>query len=300
MKNKKFALLSCIVSSVILFGLLGVAVASRNTAEENIIKRRQVIPSATEAPAPSSVPASPSESIEIPEVSSEEASSEVTPEEIMADGLIGVYLNAGEPEQERTTYAEGFYYEPLSDALIEFITGISYPAESASEGLTPAILPGDLSYLHILYYNFDMEPVEGELIVNKALAQDFAEIFCGLYEGCYPIEKVRLVDCYGGDDTLSMEDNNTSCFNYRNVQDSNSLSQHAYGRAIDINPFYNPYVVGDYISPAGSEIYTDRSRDFPYKIDKNDLCYKLFTEHGFEWGGNWKTMKDYQHFQKKR
>ena len=102
-----------------------------------------------------------------------------------------------------------------------------------------------------------------------------------------------------------MEDNNTSCFNYRVVDGTNSLSKHALGRAIDINPFYNPYVVFDkngtgetYISPGGSEIYADRSQNFPYKIDENDLCYKLFKEHGFTWGGNWNSSKDYQHFQK--
>ena len=106
-----------------------------------------------------------------------------------------------------------------------------------------------------------------------------------------------------GDDTASMEDNNTSCFNYRVVDGTTKLSKHAYGLAIDINPFYNPYVVpqsdgSTYISPKGSEAYTDRSADFPYKIDENDLCYRLFKEHGFTWGGNWNSCKDYQHFQK--
>lgn len=99
-----------------------------------------------------------------------------------------------------------------------------------------------------------------------------------------------------------MEANNTSCFNYRVVDGTSSLSRHAYGLAVDINPLYNPYVTYPNgkrrVSPAASEIYADRSLDFPAKIDKNDLCYQLFTEHGFTWGGNWKTMKDYQHFQK--
>ena len=123
-----------------------------------------------------------------------------------------------------------------------------------------------------------------------------------LYQASYPIERIRLIDEYGGDDTLSMEANNTSCFNYRVVDGTSSLSRHAYGLAVDINPLYNPYVTYPNgkrrVSPAASEIYADRSLDFPAKIDKNDLCYQLFTEHGFTWGGNWKTMKDYQHFQK--
>jgi hypothetical protein len=100
-----------------------------------------------------------------------------------------------------------------------------------------------------------------------------------------------------------MEDNNTSCFNYRVVEGSTSLSKHAYGLAIDINPLYNPYITYENdgslsVSPASAKAYADRSISFPYKIDENDLCYKLFTEHGFTWGGNWNSVKDYQHFQK--
>ena len=99
-----------------------------------------------------------------------------------------------------------------------------------------------------------------------------------------------------------MTANNTSCFNFRLVEGTTSLSKHALGLAIDINPFLNPYVSTKngqpYVSPPGSEYYADRSNVFPCKIDENDLCYKLFTAHGFTWGGHWKTMKDYQHFQK--
>lgn len=196
-------------------------------------------------------------------------------------------------EQDATL---SFYYEPLSEDIITKITGISY-VENDNIALE------DLQYVHILHYNFENEVVEGELICNKAIAQDLLEIFYSLYLAEYKIEKVRLIDEYNGDDTASMEDNNTSCFNYRVVDGTTKLSKHAYGLAIDINPFYNPYVVfqsdgSTYISPEGSEIYTDRSADFPYKIDENDLCYKLFKEHGFTWGGDWNSCKDYQHFQK--
>ena len=100
-----------------------------------------------------------------------------------------------------------------------------------------------------------------------------------------------------------MADNNTSCFNYRTVPGKSKLSNHSYGRAIDINPLYNPYVRTKdgkvLVSPQNAEEYADRSADFPYKIDREDLCYQLFTEHGFEWGGAWNSSKDYQHFEKK-
>jgi len=189
-----------------------------------------------------------------------------------------------------------FYYEPLSEEIINRINGISY-VENENISLD------ELRYMHILHYDFEDEIAEGELICNEAVAQDLLEIFYELFQAEYEIEKVRLIDEYDGDDSASMEDNNTSCFNYRVVDGTTSLSKHAYGLAIDINPFYNPYVVfqsdgGTYISPKGSEKYADRSLDFPYKIDTEDLCYKLFKEHGFIWGGNWNSCKDYQHFQK--
>lgn len=215
-------------------------------------------------------------------------------------------------------YKEGFFYQPLSDDVIRRITGISYPVDEETAPLLSfeavnivpdkdglAISYDDLCYMNVLYYNFDGEMATGELICNRKIAQDLVEIFYELYVNEYQIEKIRLIDEYNGDDTASMEDNNTSCFNYRLVDGSSNLSKHAMGLAIDINPFYNPYVVFNrdgsgqtYISPKGSEVYADRSQNFPYKIDENDLCYKLFTAHGFIWGGNWNSMKDYQHFQK--
>lgn len=198
----------------------------------------------------------------------------------------------------RVTYKTGFYYEPLSDTLKDYITGVSYPAEGAVQ-----IDYADLNYLHVMHYNFEGEAVEGEIICNAAIAQDLAEIFYELYIAEYQIEKITLIDNYSGDDTASMEDNNTSCFNYRTVDGTDKLSKHALGLAIDINPFYNPYVRytkdgGQLVSPEGSESYADRTSSFPYKIDTEDLCYRLFIEHGFTWGGNWNSSKDYQHFQK--
>lgn len=213
--------------------------------------------------------------------------------------LTGLSLNGELMADARITWEEGFYHEPLSDGLVEYITGVSYPEDL--EG--PAILTGDLSYVHVLYCDFEGNPAEGELICNQAIAQDLVEIFYELYKAEYQIEKIRLIDEYGGDDDLSMEDNNTSCFNYRVVSGSSSLSRHAYGLAIDVNPLYNPYITYNKdhtinVAPAAGEDYADRSKSFPYKIDESDLCYRLFKEHGFTWGGDWNSCKDYQHFQK--
>lgn len=202
---------------------------------------------------------------------------------------------------DRIILTDGFFYEPITPEIEARIRGISYPEDDSDIAITL----DELSYVNVLYNDFNGGISRGELICNDSIAQDLVEIFEELYRSGYQFEQIALIDEYGGDDTLSMEHNNTSCFNYRVVDGTDNLSKHAYGLAIDINPFYNPYVVFNkdgsgetYISPKGSEVYTDRSKDFPYKIDENDLCYKLFIEHGFTWGGNWNSSKDYQHFQK--
>lgn len=216
----------------------------------------------------------------------------------------------GSPSPERVIYKDGFYYEPLSNDLISYITGISYPAlpSEASEntlnvGGQNDISYADLRYVHIIHYDFDGNLAEGELICHNFIAEDLLEIFYDLYASGYQIEKVTLIENYNGDDTASMADNNTSCFNYRVVDGTKSLSKHALGLAIDINPLYNPYIRydkkgGQTVSPVEGEAYADRTVSFPYKIDPDDLCYRLFAEHGFTWGGNWNSSKDYQHFQK--
>ncbi len=200
-----------------------------------------------------------------------------------------------EASPDRITYQPGFYYEPITDTIKKRIYGYSYKEDCS-------IPYEDLRYVSVLYINFEDKTEVGEIICNKSIAEDLVEIFYGLYQAEYPIEQIRLIDEYNADDDLSCLDNNTSCFNYRVVAGTTKLSKHAQGLAIDINPFYNPYVTYPngvaHVSPAGSETYADRNADFAYKIDKNDLCYQLFTAHGFTWGGNWKTLKDYQHFQK--
>ncbi len=202
---------------------------------------------------------------------------------------------------EKAAAAQGdFYYTALTDEIKARITGISYP--DTAEPLQ--ISYQELAYVHVLHYDFNGNVKEGELVCNQAIARDLTEIFQELYRWKYPIEKIRLVDEYGGNDERSMEDNNTSCFNYRVISGTTRLSNHSYGTAIDINPLYNPYVVTrsdgtTSIQPANGTAYADRNAEFSYKIDHEDLCYRLFTQHGFTWGGDWKNTKDYQHFEKK-
>lgn len=160
-----------------------------------------------------------------------------------------------------------------------------------------------LDTLQVLHIDFQGSPRQGIIVCNKAISADLREIFGALYEAKYPIERIRPISEYGDDDERSMQANNTSCYCYRPIEGSNKLSNHARGLAIDINPLYNPCVRRKkdgtlLVQPATGKPYVDRSRTFKYKITKQDLCYRLFTQHGFTWGGSWRSLKDYQHFEK--
>lgn len=182
------------------------------------------------------------------------------------------------------------------------IRGISY---HENEQISPA----ELRYLRIPYIDFCGETRTGEMICNHRIAMQLLDIFHTLYERRYPLERIQLVDDFQADDDLCCLKNNTSCFNYRTIAGTDTLSRHALGMAVDVNPFFNPYVtyinenidaasgMRVRISPPGSEAYADRERDFPHKLGPGDLCYELFMSHGFTWGGDWTHCKDYQHFE---
>lgn len=160
-----------------------------------------------------------------------------------------------------------------------------------------------LDTLHIKHIDGEGKTQVGVLVCNKMISKDLQEIFAELYKAKYPIERMRPISEYGDDDEASMRANNTSCYCYRVVEGSTKLSNHARGLAIDINPLYNPCVRRKkdgtiLIQPATGKPYVDRKKKFKNKITKCDLCYRLFMEHGFKWGGNWNTVKDYQHFEK--
>ncbi len=195
----------------------------------------------------------------------------------------------------RSQSVADFRADEIDDVVFERIKGLSY-------GGNCTVPLSDLRYLRILHYDARGEVARGEIICNRRISDDLLYIFRELFAAKYRIESVRLVDEFGADDTRSMINNNTSSFNFRYIAGTTRLSKHSLGLAIDINPLYNPYVkrVGErlIVEPKEAMEYVDRTRDFPYKIDTTDLCYKLFIERGFEWGGDWTTLKDYQHFEK--
>lgn len=202
--------------------------------------------------------------------------------------------SSSDPENTEKTVSEEFYISPITDEIFARIKGKSFKDDCT--------LPrDDLRYLHVLHKDLNGKEHAGEMIVNVHIAETVLGILKKLYEANYPIEKIRLVDEYDADDEMSMEDNNSSAFNFRFISHTTKISKHGLGLAVDINTLYNPYtkiVDGErIIEPITAEPYLDRDADFPYKIEKGDLCYKLFIEAGFEWGGEWEDRKDYQHFE---
>ena len=156
---------------------------------------------------------------------------------------------------------------------------------------------GDLRLLTIGHWGFDGKVRSGELVVHRDVADEVVRVFGVLFGARFPIERMELVDVYAGDDDRSMAANNTSAFNCRRSSgDAAEWSEHAYGRAVDINPVLNPYVSSSGVEPPAGRRYLDRSADVPGLIRRDGVVVQAFEAIGWPWGGEWSSAKDYQHF----
>lgn len=153
----------------------------------------------------------------------------------------------------------------------------------------------------VIYYSFDGKIHKGQLVIDEKLVEDIREIFRVALKHKFPIASVIpishnrfLKNGKWNEDDLSMAANNTSAFNYRVITGGESLSKHAYGFAIDINPLQNPYIKGDIVLPPGA-VYDMHKQG---TITHDSPIVRIFLRLGWTWGGNWKSLKDYQHFEK--
>lgn len=161
------------------------------------------------------------------------------------------------------------------------------------------VTPDQLRRIELDYLGLDAQPHRGAIVVHEELVQETIAAFDRLFRLRFPIERMQTVENYpNADDELSMQDNNTSAFNCRDIPGTGRWSYHAYGRAIDVNPRFNPYIdrTGAY-QPANAGVFVDRSRIDPGLFKDGDAAVRAFTEHGWQWGGAWRTPKDYQHFE---
>ena len=179
---------------------------------------------------------------------------------------------------------------PIGPATRELMTGRSW---------RPGCPIGfdDLRLVRISYWGFDRKAHTGHMVVHRWYADDIARVFHRLYDDRFPIRRMRLVDRYDADDMRSMEADNTSAFNCRwRAGVCCRWSQHAFGRALDVNPVQNPYVWSGGVSPPAGERYLDRSNHRRGMVHHRDRIWWAFHAVGWEWGGDWTTEKDYQHF----
>ena len=160
----------------------------------------------------------------------------------------------------------------------------------------------DLRIIEMNYWGFDGAVHEGgQLMVHRLVAQDVVEAFGTLFASHYPIRRIELIEEYAGSDDASMEADNTSAFNCRPITGTTDrFSIHSYGQAIDINPVENPYVRGTTVLPPAGAAYLDREDVRPGMITRNDVVEKAFRDGKFFWGGDFNSLKDYQHFETKK
>jgi hypothetical protein len=155
----------------------------------------------------------------------------------------------------------------------------------------------DLRAVRLVYWGFDGRVHRGLLVAHRDAAADLVAVFRRLYDARFPIRRMAPVDVYGGSDFASIEADNTSAFNCRPVAGTSHWSNHAYGRAIDVNPIENPYVTAaGSVAHAASRAYVTRSRARPGMAIEGGVLVRAFEAVGWGWGGRWSGDRDYQHF----
>lgn len=178
----------------------------------------------------------------------------------------------------------------------EIIVDCNYSLSEALYGLEiPESIKSELELVDVEYYSFDNKLHKGQIVIHKKLFHDIKTIFGIIKEKEFPVAKVIPIVKYGWSDVESMKDNNSSAFNYRLVAGTKRISNHSYGQAIDINPYLNPHIKNGIYSPKGSGY----SPKIPGTIYTSHFLVKEFKLLGWDWGGDWTSLKDYQHFEKK-
>lgn len=152
-----------------------------------------------------------------------------------------------------------------------------------------------LAHVELSHVTFDGGIAHGELVVAAALASRAVELFRRLYQLGFPIRQLKLVDDYDASDDASMAADNSSAFNFRLIAGTNLISQHALGRAIDINPVENPWRRPDRILPPAGEAYADRTQVRPGMFVRPGPVVAVLDELGWEWGGDWRHAVDDHH-----
>jgi len=199
--------------------------------------------------------------------------------------LVGVLLAPGAGAQTQPSFRSSV--SPIDSA---------FRAQMTSWHRGCPVPVSDLRLVRVSYWGFDGRAHQGRLVVHRSFAGPVVKALRTLYDKRFPIRRMQPVEAYGSSDDLSMAADNTSAFNCRGVPGSGSWSEHAYGRAIDINPLENPEVRDGAVSPPGGCAYVDRGKWKKGMIHSGDRAVRAFEAVGWHWGGYWHSLKDYQHF----
>lgn len=186
---------------------------------------------------------------------------------------------------------------PVDGAFHASVTAV--PAAVARRSTWSARCPvalGELRYLTVVFRGFDGRAHTGELLVNRTVAADVVTVFRRLFAAGYPIERMVVTTVAERDAPPTGDGNTTGAFNCRPATGSTRWSEHAYGRAIDVDPFQNPYVRGRLVIPELARAYADRGRVLPGVITAGGPVVAAFRAVGWTWGGSWTSPKDYMHF----
>jgi hypothetical protein len=154
----------------------------------------------------------------------------------------------------------------------------------------------DLRYVTVSFQGFDGRPHTGELVVHQRVADQLVSVFAQLHQARFPIEEMRLVTTADLRAPPTGDGNNTAAFVCRRARKQTRWSAHAYGLAVDLNPFQNPYRRGDLVLPELASAYLDRDRQRPGMIRPGDVVTKAFAAIGWSWGGTWRSPTDHMHF----
>ncbi|MDA3615166.1 M15 family metallopeptidase [Polluticaenibacter yanchengensis] len=159
------------------------------------------------------------------------------------------------------------------------------------------LIDSSIQLVNVVYYGYDKKIHKGQLLINKWHSKSIKAIFDELLAIRFPIHSVKPICFFEFKDEVSMAANNTSVFDYRPQVNSTKLSKHATGSAIDINPIQNPYISSKTTTPAMARVNEPTGR-IRVSDDPGKKAIAIFAKYGWTWGGNWKTLKDYMHFQK--
>ncbi len=156
--------------------------------------------------------------------------------------------------------------------------------------------PDELAYLTMTFWGFDDRAHTGEMIVHADVGDDVIAVFERLFAARFPIEEMRVVTMAELGAPPTGDGNNTTAFVCRPVTGGSRFSEHAFGLAIDLNPFHNPYQKGEIVLPELATSYLERSDDRAGIVTENSVAVSAFDDIGWGWGGRWNSLKDYQHF----